>query len=40
MMNYAIVLCWYAELEKYVDFRSGSLQNLFLQEYHTFHTTW
>ena len=37
---YDIVICWYAELAKYVDCCSVSLHNLFRQSCCYFHTTW
>ena len=40
LINYAIVLCWYDELEKCVDCCSESLHNTPLQARPPFHTTW
>ena len=39
-INSAIVLCWYAELAKFVYFCSVSLHNLFLKSRHPLHNTW
>ena len=35
LINYTIVICWYAELEECVNCRSGGIHNLFLQSRHT-----
>ena len=40
LINSYIVLYYYAELEKCVDCRSGSIHNFPLQSRHTFLTTW